>query len=439
MRRAILLSAIGVSMLAALAGCQRQAGQAAQAAQAPGPPEKAEVRWTCPMHPAYTADRPGACPICGMDLVRKEMAEAAPREEQPAGLAPVTIDAERGRLIGLRTVPARRAPLTSSIRAPGRVVFDETRVHHVHTRYEAYVEDLYADFTGKFVRRGEPLVSLYSPDLYTAEQEYLIALRGGGGLREAARQKLLLWQISPSDIAELERTGKASHTLKLYAPISGYVIGRTAVHGMRVRPEDSLFDIVDLSRMWVLGDIYEHELPRVRIGQRATMTLPYWPDRTWAGRVTYIFPSVDPKTRTVRVRLEFDNPQGELKAEMFATVHIEVAARMALQVPDDAVVDSGVRKVVFVSLGGGRLQPREVRTGDREAGFYEIRGGLREGEQIATGASFLLDSESRMRAGLSAIATPDQKDQRDQRDAGQGGDEGHAGHAGHAGHGGGRP
>lgn len=367
------------------------------------------------MHPAYAADRPGACPICGMDLVRREAEEEgapashgphASHAPPPLGLAPVTIDAERGRLIGLRTVPARRAPMTAAIRAPGRVVFDETRVHHVHTRYEAYVEDLYADFTGKFVRRGEPLVSLYSPDLYTAEQEYLIALRGGGDLREAARQKLLLWQISPSDIAELERTGKASHTLKLYAPISGYVIGRTAVHGMRVRPEDSLFDIVDLSRMWVLGDIYEHELPRVRIGQRATMTLSYWPDRSWIGRVTYVFPSVDPKTRTVRVRLEFDNPRGELKAEMFATVHIEVAARMVLQVPEDAVVDSGVRKVVFVSLGGGRLEPREVRTGDREAGSYEIRGGLREGEQVATGASFLLDSESRLRAGLTAIAPP---------------------------------
>ncbi|MCS6913769.1 MAG: efflux RND transporter periplasmic adaptor subunit [Myxococcales bacterium] len=389
--------------------CRGKTGPEATSKQ----PERGQ--WHCPMHPSYVSERPGSCPICGMDLVRLQR----PPEEAPAtgsaGLAPVTIGPERRQLIALRTVRVRRGPLSGTIRTIGRVAYDETRVHHIHARFEAYIERLYADFTGKYVRKGEPLVSLYSPELLAAEQEYLLALRAqregnasGGGLDlvQAARQKLLLWNISPADIAVLEQSGQPSPTRKLYAPTSGYIVQKTAVHGMRVRPEDSLFDIVDLSRMWVLADLYEYELPRLRLGQKGRMTLSYWPGRTWEGKVTYIYPSVDAKTRTIKVRLEVDNPHHELKAEMFADVVLFVEPRQVLVVPEDAVIDTGKRHVVFRALGGGRLLPREVTTGDRADGLVEIRAGLEEGDEVASGANFLLDSESRLQAVLSAMEPP---------------------------------
>lgn len=402
------------------AGCRRQEPAPAPGAAPAAAPQKAQ-RWHCPMHPSYVADGPGKCPICNMDLVPVPAAAGGPigaPAAGPAGLAEVTIDAQRQQLIGLRSEAVRRGPFAGTIRTVGRLVYDETRLHHVHTKYEAYVEQLYANFTGKYVRRGEPLLSLYSPDLLSAQQEYLLAVRsrgtgaganasqGGVDIVESARRRLLLWDISAGDIERLERSGQPSRTLNLYAPISGYVTNKTAYHGMRVKPEDALFDIVDLSRMWVLADVYEYELPRVKKGLEAKVTLSYWPGRSWGGRLTYIYPSVDPKTRTIKVRIEVDNPDGDLKAEMFADVLIEVAPRTALLAPEDAVLETGTRRVVFVALGQGRLQPREVQVGDRAGGQVEIRAGLEEGEAVARGATFLVDSESRLQAALSGMAAP---------------------------------
>lgn len=417
--------ALGIAFLS-LVGCQRRPQQSAPAhaqhAAAPAtaaPPTPAVQRWHCPMHPSYIADHPGDCPVCGMQLVPIESPVAPqPAEHRPVdGMAAVELSSQRQQLIGLKNTVVRRVPFAAAIRTSGRIIFDETRIHHVHTRYEAYVEHLYADFVGKYVKRGEPLVAIYSPELLTAEQEYLLALgtRGnrdnpgrnvGIDLVESARQKLLLWNISASDIQELERRGQPSHTLKLYAPAAGYVVAKTAVHGMRVKPEDSLFDIVDLSQVWVLADIYEYELPRLQLGQSATVTVSFWPGKKWEGRVTYIFPWVDTKTRTVRVRLDVANPQGELKAEMFADVLLQVAPRSALVIPEDAVLESGVRKVVFVLDDAGVLRPREIQTGDRADHLYEARSGLSEGERVATGASFLLDSESRLQSALGAMSSP---------------------------------
>jgi Cu(I)/Ag(I) efflux system membrane fusion protein len=298
------------------------------------------------------------------------------------------------------------------------VAGDERRVHHVHTRYEAYVEHVYGDFTGKYVRKGEPLASVYSPDLYATQQEYLLALKasrslagsglqgvsqGGRDLLEAARQRLLLWEISPEEIRRIEEKGEPLRTLDLYAPISGYIWARTAYHGMKVMPADTLFDIVDLSHVWILADVYEYELPRLSVGQAATMTLSYWPGRIWHGTVTYVYPAVDEKTRTVKVRIELDNPKGELKPEMFADVTLRGRNREVLGVPDDAVLDSGARKVVFVALGDGRFQPRDITVGDHGKGVYEVKSGLAEGETVARGANFLVDSESRLKAALAAM------------------------------------
>jgi len=374
-------------------------------------------KWTCPMHPEIVRDAKGSCPICGMNLVQVEAAKPD-AAAGPANRTTITIDPEKERLLGLKTASAKMAPLATSIRTVGRVLFDERRVHHVHTRYEAFVEHVTADFTGKYVRKGEVLAHVYSPEVFATQQEYLLALKAmrslsgsamegvaasGKELLEAARQRLLLWQIAPEDIAAIVRNGEPLRTIPLYAPISGYVTGRTAFHGMKVTPADTLFDIVDVSSVWVVADVYEYELPRLKLGQKATVTLAYWPGKEWAGPVTYIYPAVDEKSRTVKVRIDVANPNGDLKPEMFAQVVIRGSAREALAVPDDAVLDSGTRKIVFLAPGRGKLVPREVEVGERAGGVTEIRKGLAEGDVVALGANFLVDSESQLKAALAGM------------------------------------
>ena len=227
--------------------------------------------------------------------------------------------------------------------------------------------------------------------------------RGGEGRRQGAGRRLLPGEVTQADIAARARGGEPTRTLNIYAPISGFVTGRTAYHGMKVMPADTLFDIVDLSAVWVLADVYEYELPRLKEGQAAVMTLSYWPGRSWKGRVTYVYPAVDDSTRTIKVRLEFANPGGTLKPEMFAQVLMEGSPRSALVVPDDVVLDSGERKVVFLSPGEGQLVPREISVGDQAGGFAEVTAGLLEGDVVARGANFLVDSESRLKSALSAM------------------------------------
>jgi len=454
----LAFAAVAPAALVFSAGCGKKSATAVAA-----------KKYQCPMHPEIVRDAPGDCPICGMKLVPMEekartgaaatggtAAPAAarkillyrspmnpsetspiPRKDSmgmdfvpvyadeaevtagsPEGLAPVTIDAAKRQLLGLKTIEAHRAPFETSIRTTGRVAPDERRVHHVHTRYEGFVEHVTADFTGKYVKKGEALAFIYSPELYATQQEYLLALRasralgtsgissvaeGGRDLLAAARQRLLLWEITPADIERIEKNGEPIRAMPVYAPISGFVTGRTAYHGMKVMPADTLFDILDLSHVWVLADVYEYELPRLSVRQRATMTLSYWPGRVWNGTVTYVYPAVDEKTRTVKVRVELDNPKGELKPEMFADVTIHGSARDVLQVPDDAILESGTRNIVFVSEGEGKLVPREVVVGDHGAGVIEIREGLKEGDVVVRGANFLVDSESRLKAAISAM------------------------------------
>ena len=416
------LAAVAALLLLAPACGSKKTPAAASAA---GGAAKVAEKWQCPMHPQVVKDAPGDCPICGMKLVPIEEASAgigpaAAPSASPGtdGLAAVTIDARKSSLLGLKTVAVVRAPFETSIRTSGRVAADETRVHHVHTRFDAYVEHVTADFTGKYVHKGEVLALLYSPELYATEQEYLLALeasrelgasavasaaQGGRDLLSAARQRLLLWEITPADIERIEKNGEPIRALPVYAPISGYVTARTAFHGMKVTSSDTLFDILDLSRVWVLADVYEYELPRLSVGQKATVTLSYWPGRVWNGTVTYVYPSVDEKTRTVKVRVELDNPNGELKPEMFADVTIHGPTRRVLQVPEGAILESGTRNIAFVLQGEGTLAPREVSVGDHGDGVVEIRSGLKEGEAVVRGANFLVDSESRLKAAIAAM------------------------------------
>src|SRR5690242_6640428 len=288
------------------------------------------------------------------------------------GLAVVNIDPQRQQLIGLRTAAATQGPVGATWRTVGKVAVDETRVHHVNIKVSGFIETVFVDYVGKPVKRGEPLFTIYSPDLLSVQQEYLLALRtrkalggatGGAGdeLVQAARQRLELWDVSAAEIERLERTGKPSKDLVIASPMTGVVTKKDVVMGHRVNVGDMPYDITDLSSVWVLADAYESDLARLKLGMTATLALQAFPNHPFKGRVIFIDPILDPKTRTAKVRLEFPNPTGELRPEMFGEVTMQAASREGLRVPADAVLDSGTSKVVFVAIGEGKFQPREVR------------------------------------------------------------------------------
>lgn len=351
----------------------------------------------------------------------------------PGAAAPASgdldIGAERLQSIGVRFDKVVRRAMDRDIRTVGRVAIDERRLARVNVKVEGWIDQLYVNTTGEVVARGQPLFTLYSPELVATQEEYLLALRGAqtlganaypevaAGSRsvlEAARRRLELWDIADSHIRKLEQTGEALRTLPIHAPIAGTVIEKMAVAGMRVMPGEDLYVIADLSRIWVLGDIYEYELPFVAIGQTAQMTLSYDPAARMNGRLTFIYPTLDPVTRTASVRFELDNPGGRLKPDMYVNVALRVPLGERLIVPKDAVLETGARRVIFVRRNGGQLAWREVTTGIRAGDWVEILDGLSEGEDIVTSANFLIDSESQVKgamAGMAGMETPNEKKQ----------------------------
>ncbi|MGH9367088.1 MAG: efflux RND transporter periplasmic adaptor subunit [Thermoanaerobaculia bacterium] len=387
----------------------------------PAKRERRVLYWVDPMHPAYRSDKPGTAPDCGMDLVPVyEESKGAETPPQPvAGYAAISLTPERQQAIGVQLGKAERRDLTKTIRTVGRVTFDETLLYQIHPKFEGYVEELYVNYTGKPVRKGQPLLSIYSPDLLATQQEYLLAhrarqqlagssnpdlSRGAADLHDSARQRLLLWDIRPADIERLEKTGRPQKALTLYSPVDGFVMTKNAVQGARVMPSDTLFEIAGLHHVWVLADVYESEVPFVRVGQTGRMSLSYLPDRTWTGKVTFIAPVLNEKTRTVKVRLEFSNPDKALKPGMYAEVLLERPLGQVLTVPESAVLTTGTRCIVFVAKGNGRFEPREVKTGAKVDSYYEIREGIEPGEDVVTQANFLVDSESRLKAALAGVA-----------------------------------
>lgn len=398
------------------------------------------VKYHCPMHPTMVSDRPGECPICHMSLVPIEeesappagepatpVAEGQPEADGVAGLATVRIPMQKQQLIGVKTETVTRAPFLRTIRAVGRVTYDETRLRHVHTKIAGYVEKLYANATGETVRAGQPLLELYSPELLASQQEYLVALRArdrtagstlpsvagsGEELLASARRRLELYDFTVDQIRQLEETGEARREITLHAPISGTILERMVTQGQKVEPEMTLLDIVDLSRVWVVAAVYEYELPFVREGQRATMSLTYLPGMTFEERVSLVYPVLDAATRTAQVRLEFDNPGQVLKPDMYAEVELSADLGERLAVPDTAVMDTGTRSVVFVDKGDGFFEPREVKIGLELPDLYEVLDGLAEGERVLTSANFYVDSESRLKAALAAMAAPGAADEK---------------------------
>ena len=384
-------------------------------AAAPG--EREILYWYDPMHPAYKSDKPGVAPDCGMQLVPKYADEAEAMKDMPPGT--VMLSAEKQQLIGVRTSQVRRERLLRTIRTVGRLEADETKIARVHVKVAGWVEEVFVDFVGKLVKKGQPLFTLYSPELVSTQREYLIARRGNKylgdspyqevaqgaeSLLRAARARLELWDISEEQIQKLEETGEVTRTMTLYSPLEGFVTQRNLYPRVYVTPEAELYEVADLSTMWVYVDIYEYEVSYVQVGQAATMRLSYFPEKTYSGRVTYVYPTLDPKTRTIRVRLEFPNPDFELKPEMYADVELKVDYGVQTLVPSEAVLDSGVRQIVFLAKPGGFFEPREVQVGSRLENQYIILSGLNVGETIVTSGNFLIDSESRLSAVTGGMA-----------------------------------
>ena len=395
---------------------------AAAAGSAPGPKPASvaeqQDRWQCPMHPSIVQDHPGDCPICGMKLVKVE-GTGGGSEATVEGLTQVSIDAARQQLIGLKIAHVERGQVGGSWRTSGRVAVDETRVHHVNVKFSGFMEHVHGDFVGRAVKKGEPLFSIYSPELLATQQELLLALDtrkrlaaaggttgDGDALVAAARRKLELWDVPRSEIDRLERTGEVSRTITFYSPATGVLTKKDVVPGMRVNAGDMPFEIVDLSRVWVLADAYETEVRHVKVGMAARLSLKAFPNRTFSGRVAFIDPLLDPKTRTAKVRIEFPNPTGDLKPEMFGDVVLQGKAREGIRIPADAVIQSGTKSVVFVALPDGKFQPRELQLGEADSEFVEVVSGLEKGDGVVTRANFLVDSESRLRASLSGLTSP---------------------------------
>ena len=388
--------------------------------------EKSAVKYYCPMHPTYISDKPGNCPICGMKLVplgsqtaaqpaessyaEHSAAQSQASEAVPEGYAPVTVPADKLQLLGVTTAEVKEMTLDQSLRTTGRIIADETRMHHVHTKFDGYIEEIFVNYIGQFVKRGDPLFSIYSAELLSTQREYLLALKaketlqnaaGGVDLLEAARQRLALWDIGPAEIEQIRQTGQPIKAILVRSPVSGYVTAKTAIHGTRVMPSDSLYDIVDLSRVWVMADVYEINLPLVKPGMPAMVELSYETNQSFRGKVTYIDPVLDPASRTAKARIEIPNTGMLLKPEMFVSVIFGGASAKGLVVPESAVLATGERMIVFVDQGAGRFQPREITAGAKVRGFYEVKSGLSAGERVVTSGNFLLDSESRLRAAVS--------------------------------------
>jgi Cu(I)/Ag(I) efflux system membrane fusion protein len=379
-----------------------------------GAAERKILYWVDPMHPWYKSDQPGTAPDCGMKLVPVYAGEEAKyRRKDSDAPGTVQITPEKQQLIGVEYGTAAYETTTDTLRAAARVTLNETKIAKVQPRLEGWIDQVFVDFTGKQVQKGDPLLTVYSPEALATQQEYLLALKAQhlmrdnpmremmgstGNLVAAARKRLELWDISEPVIDQVARTGETLKYLTLYAPISGFVIERSAFARQHVTPDTALYTVADLSTVWVIADVFEYEAARVRLEQPATLTLAYLPGRTFRGRVSYILPQVDPATRTLKVRLQFDNPGYMLKPDMYGDVEFHTGGLRRLVVPDTAVLNSGDRQTVFLDRGDGNFEPREVKIGAHLGGRVEILSGLKGGERIVTSGNFLIDSESQLKA-----------------------------------------
>jgi len=391
-------------------------------AEAATPKAKNILYWTDPMLPGYRSDKPGKSPM-GMDLVPVYEEEGSPAgPETAAGYASILVSPQKRQLIGVKTAPAERRRMTKTIRTVGRVMVDETRRVHVHPKVEGWLGELYAKYEGDAVKKGQPLFSFYSPDFVSTQQEYLAAqqtlqqipphasaevIAAAHANVAAARQRLLWWDITEEQIREVERTGTPAKMLLLVSPMDGIVLTKHVFAGEYMERGADFYHLADLSTIWVDADLYEYDLPLVSVGQEAVVTLPQDPAHPLHGKVMYIAPTLNPETRTATARLEFPNPENRLKPGMYATAEVSVDLGERLAVPAEAIMDTGTRRVLFVDKGQGIFEPRDVTVGVKADDYYEIKGGVAEGETVVTSGNFLIDSESRLKGALATLSAGD--------------------------------
>ncbi len=361
---------------------------------------QASVQTTAPAHQGHAGG------------IQPQASQEQAAEEPPT----VEIPSDKQQLIGVKTVAASVKPLQKIIRTVGRIEYDERRLATVNTKFEGWIEKLYVDYTGRYVKKGEPLAEIYSPEIFATQQEYLnvvkwakqskeikservgnLLSKDAEAIIEAAKQRLRLWDITEEQIKKIEETGKPIRTLTVYSPANGYVVQKMALQGMRVMPGEKLFDVVDLSTVWVLSDIYEYELPLIKTGQMATISLSYFPGKEFSSVIDYIYPALSGETRTAKVRFSMPNTGGQLKPQMFTNVEIKVNLGNKLAIPEEAVIDTGTRQIVYVDKGEGYFEPREVILGIRAEGLREVTMGLKAGEKVASSATFLIDSEAKLK------------------------------------------
>jgi Cu(I)/Ag(I) efflux system membrane fusion protein len=355
--------------------------------------------YSCSMHPSVHSNTPGKCPICGMDLV------PVLKEEVKTGV--IEIDARRRQLIGVETGRVERKPVTISIRAVGTVTYDETRLADVTLKYRGWIGKVFADYTGVHVQKGQPLFTVYAPELLSAQEEFLESLHRardgttpGRTLLKSARRRLRLWNMTDSQIAALAESGTAQEYVAIVSPVDGTVIEKNVVQGSAVNAGMRLYRIADLSTVWVDAQIYESDLPLVVKGQTAEVQLSYLPGERFSATVSDVYPYLDAATRTARVRLDVPNPDGKLRPDMYAEVSLEVPRGEQLVVPEAAVIMAGKTDLVFLDLGKGRLKPQKIEIGRKGADGYVVLSGLNDGDVVVTAGNFLVAAESKLKSGV---------------------------------------
>ncbi|HBG92865.1 MAG TPA: efflux RND transporter periplasmic adaptor subunit [Nitrospiraceae bacterium] len=365
---------------------------------------QASTQTSAPAHQGHTSESKE--PQAQVETQQKEQTEETPTVE---------IHLDKQQLIGVKTVVASVKPLQKIIRTVGRIEYDERRIATVNTKFEGWIEKLHVNYTGKYVKKGEPLAEIYSPELVATQQEFLNVLKwtkqgadkdsavgkmlskDAEAITEAAKQRLRLWDISDAQIKKIEETGKPIRTLTIFSPASGYVVQKTALQGMRVMPGERLFDIADLSTVWIVSDIYEYEVHLMKTGQTAKISLSYFPGREFSSTIDYIYPALAGDTRTAKIRFTIANPGGQLKPQMFTNVEVKINLGNKLAIPESAVIDTGIRQIVYVDKGEGYFEPREVMLGLKAEGMVEVLKGIKAGEKVASSGNFLIDSEAQLK------------------------------------------
>jgi len=385
--------------------------------------------WTCTMHPSVRMKEPGTCPICAMDLVpvlkRSPSALANGSTNSAQQLAgdksTFTVDPRRQQLINVQTTEVEVRSLEKVIRTVATLEVDETRIAYVHPKISGWIQKVFVDFTLQHVNEGDPLFSIYSPELVLTQEEYLLALKtaenladspfehvssGARSLFEATRRRLELFDITDQQIEQLEKSGQVQKHSIVYSPASGYVVEKNAFPNMHITPETKIYIIADYTNIWAYVEIYENEISYVREGQRVAMSTVAYPGEVFRGDITYVYPHLNEVTRTMRVRLEFPNPDLKLKPGMYSNIEIQVPLGATLAVPESAVLRTGKRDLVFVDLGSGTMQLRQVQIGAQAGGYYEILKGLQTGERVVSAANFLIDAESKVQGVEASWETP---------------------------------